>query len=146
LRYSWEVRATAGFITRLMSFTSLLQRDASRTSRRRLKKRACPSRRVPGGRLRVPDSVEAGELAIFEPSTDAIDFHADGDSEFVLGSAAPHAHDLVLGQYSVHTSAAALTTAEQRLRRSSNGCSTRGDSESPTWATWARANFSVQAA
>jgi hypothetical protein len=31
--------------------------------------------------------VEAGELAIFESSMDAIDFHADADSEFVLGSA-----------------------------------------------------------
>lgn len=68
------------------------------------------------GRLRVPENVDAGELAIFEPSTDAIDFHADGDSEFVLGSAAPQAHDLVLGQYSVHTSAATLRTAEQRLK------------------------------
>ena len=67
------------------------------------------------GRIRVPESVEAGELAIFEPSTDAIDFHAVADTEFVLGSAAPHAHDLVLGQYSVHTSAAALRSAERRL-------------------------------
>lgn len=67
------------------------------------------------GRLRVPDSVEAGELAIFEPSTDAIDFHAEADTEFVLGSAAPHAHELVLGRYSVHTSPAKLRAAEQRL-------------------------------
>lgn len=68
------------------------------------------------GRLRAPERVEAGELAIFESSTDAIDFHADADSEFVLGSAAPHRHDLVLGQYSVHTSASALRAGEQRLR------------------------------
>ena len=67
------------------------------------------------GRLRVPESVEAGELAIFEPSTEAIDVHADADTEFVLGSAAPHGHDLVLGQYSVHSSAATLRAAEQRL-------------------------------
>jgi len=67
------------------------------------------------GRLRVPERVEAGELAVFEPSTDAIDFHADGDSEFVLGSAPPHRHDLVLGPYSVHTSASALRAGEQRL-------------------------------
>jgi hypothetical protein len=59
--------------------------------------------------------VEAGELVIFEPSHDAIDFHAEVDTEFVLGSAAPHAHDLVLGPYSVHTSPAALRTAERRL-------------------------------
>jgi redox-sensitive bicupin YhaK (pirin superfamily) len=67
------------------------------------------------GRLRVPETVEAGELAIFEPSHDAIDFHAEADTEFVLGSAAPHAHNLVLGQYSVHSSHAALRAAERRL-------------------------------
>jgi redox-sensitive bicupin YhaK (pirin superfamily) len=71
---------------------------------------------VSTGRLRVPERVEPGELAIFELSTDAIDFHADSDSDFVLGSAAPHAHDLVLGPYSVHTSAATLRAGEQRLR------------------------------
>jgi hypothetical protein len=59
--------------------------------------------------------VEAGELAILEPSNDAIDFYAEADSEFVLGSAAPHDHDLVLGQYSVHTSPAALSAGERRL-------------------------------
>jgi redox-sensitive bicupin YhaK (pirin superfamily) len=67
------------------------------------------------GRLLVPESVEAGELAIFESSADAIDFHADADTEFVLGSAAPHAHDLVLGQYSVHSSPAMLRAGEQRI-------------------------------
>ena len=67
------------------------------------------------GRLLVPERVEAGELAIFESSADAIDFHADADTEFVLGSAAPHAHDLVLGQYSVHSSPAMLRAGEQRI-------------------------------
>jgi redox-sensitive bicupin YhaK (pirin superfamily) len=67
------------------------------------------------GRVRVPETVEAGELAIFEPSNDAIDFHAESDTEFVLASAAPHAHDLVLGPYSVHTSPATLRAGERRL-------------------------------
>ena len=67
------------------------------------------------GRLRVPETVEAGELAIFEPSNDAIDFHAEADTEFVVGSAPPHAHDLVLGHYSVHTSPATLRAGERRL-------------------------------
>ena len=67
------------------------------------------------GRLFVPERVEAGELAVFESSADAIDFRADADTEFVLGSAAPHAHDLVLGQYSVHSSPAMLRAGEQRL-------------------------------
>jgi redox-sensitive bicupin YhaK (pirin superfamily) len=68
------------------------------------------------GRLLVPESVEAGELAIFEPSNHAIDIYAEADAEFVLGSAVPHAHDLMLGQYSVHTSAASLRAGEQRIR------------------------------
>ena len=67
------------------------------------------------GRVRVPENVHAGELAIFEPANDAIDFHAEADAEFVVGSAAPHAHDLVLGPYSVHTSPAALRAAGRRL-------------------------------
>jgi redox-sensitive bicupin YhaK (pirin superfamily) len=67
------------------------------------------------GRIRVPESVEAGELAIFEPSNDAIDVYAKTDAEFVLGSAVPHPYDLVLGRYSVHTSAATLRAGEQRI-------------------------------
>jgi redox-sensitive bicupin YhaK (pirin superfamily) len=67
------------------------------------------------GRLLVPERVEAGELAIFEPSDDAIVFHSEDDTEFVLGSAAPDPYDLVLGNYSVHTSPAALRAGEQRL-------------------------------
>src|SRR5436190_20124084 len=70
---------------------------------------------VSTGRLRVPETVDGGELAIFEPSTDAIAFQAETDSEFVVGSAAPHLHDLVLGQYSVHTSPATLRAGERRL-------------------------------
>ena len=67
------------------------------------------------GRLRVPETVDAGELAVFERSHRAIEFQADTDTEFVLGSAAPHAHPLVLGRHSVHGSSAALRAAEQRL-------------------------------
>lgn len=67
------------------------------------------------GRLLVPDIVEAGELAIFEPSNNAIDIHAKADADFVVGSAAAHPHDLVLGTYSVHTSAATLRAGEQRI-------------------------------
>ena len=59
--------------------------------------------------------MQAGELAAFEPSNEAIDFHAETDTEFVLASAASHPHDLVLGHYSVHTSPASLEAAERRL-------------------------------
>ena len=81
------------------------------------------------GRLLVPEKVEGGELAIFEPSNEAIDFSAVADTEFVLGSAAPHAYDLVLGQYSVHTSAATLQEAERRLAEIQHRLQNEGGSE-----------------
>jgi hypothetical protein len=39
------------------------------------------------------------------------------DARFVLGSAAPHPHELVLGNYSVHTSDRALRDGETEIRR-----------------------------
>jgi hypothetical protein len=44
-----------------------------------------------------------------------VEFRARTDAEFVLGSAARHPHDLVLGHYSVHTSAEALQIGEARI-------------------------------
>jgi redox-sensitive bicupin YhaK (pirin superfamily) len=70
---------------------------------------------VSAGELLVPDTVEAGELAIFEPSHNPINIYAKADADFVLGSAAVHTHDLVLGNYSVHTSAATLRAGERRI-------------------------------
>jgi len=67
------------------------------------------------GRLAVPEPVEAGELVAFETSDQAIDFHAEADTEFVLGSAVSHPYELALGYYSVHTSPASLQTGERRL-------------------------------
>ena len=54
-------------------------------------------------------------LAAFEPSSEAVEFEAMTDTEFVLGSAAPHEHDLVLGYYSVHTSPDALREGEAHI-------------------------------
>ncbi|MGY2488435.1 pirin family protein [Cupriavidus sp. CP313] len=68
------------------------------------------------GKLFTPEAVHAGELAIFDESDGFIDFHAETDTEFVLASAVKHPHDLVLGYYSVHTSAAALRAGEARIR------------------------------
>jgi redox-sensitive bicupin YhaK (pirin superfamily) len=67
------------------------------------------------GGLTAPERIDAGELVIFEVGDTAIDFHADRDSDFVLGSAVPHPHDLVLGYYSVHTSRASLAAGERRI-------------------------------
>ena len=68
------------------------------------------------GVVKTPDPVSAGELAIFSPGQQAIDFVADAKTEFVLGSAVPHPHELVTGYYSVHTSLDALAKGEQRIR------------------------------
>lgn len=69
---------------------------------------------VSTGTLYVGDTVYAGELAMFESGSDPIHFQAgvDGDVVFVLGSAVPHPHDLVMGRHSVHTSTAALRAGE----------------------------------
>jgi redox-sensitive bicupin YhaK (pirin superfamily) len=72
---------------------------------------------VSDGALQTPSRVRAGEVAIFEPSNAAIDFVAEGETRFVLGSALPHPHDLVLGNYSVHTSEAALRQGEAEIVR-----------------------------
>ena len=72
---------------------------------------------VGAGRLAVPQTVQAGELIAFEPSNEAIDFTAETDAEFVLGSAPHHPHDLVLGYYSVHTSPSSLEKGERQIAK-----------------------------
>ena len=59
----------------------------------------------------------AGEMVVFDQSTGSISFKGLEDAEFVLGSAAPHAHELVLGRYSVHTSPAALQQGEATIKQ-----------------------------
>ena len=67
------------------------------------------------GGLRLPEAAQAGELVIFNSADAAIEFRATSDAEFVVGSGAPHKHDLVLGHYSVHTSAKSLEAGEFRI-------------------------------
>ena len=67
------------------------------------------------GAVAVPGELQGGDLAAFEPSNEPVEFEARSDAEFVVGSAVPHDHDLVLGHYSVHTSATALREAEARI-------------------------------
>jgi redox-sensitive bicupin YhaK (pirin superfamily) len=67
------------------------------------------------GSLATPERVEAGELVVLEPANTAIDLLAEADTELVLGSAVNHPHELVLGNYSVHTSQPALAAAERRI-------------------------------
>jgi redox-sensitive bicupin YhaK (pirin superfamily) len=70
---------------------------------------------IGSGALSVPEELQQGELAVFEPSSKAVEFEALTDTQFVLGSAAPHEHDLVLGYYSVHTSPEALRDGEAQI-------------------------------
>jgi redox-sensitive bicupin YhaK (pirin superfamily) len=69
------------------------------------------------GHLDSPEPVAAGELAVFDESNDPLEFLSRGDTGFVLGSAIKHPHDLVLGYYSVHTSAMALERGETEIQR-----------------------------
>jgi redox-sensitive bicupin YhaK (pirin superfamily) len=81
---------------------------------------------VSPGKLRAPEPVVAGELAVFEESNGAIVIQADEASRFVLGSSAKHPHDLVLGRYSVHTSRAALAAGETEIQRIGNQMAAAG--------------------
>lgn len=69
------------------------------------------------GTLRSGDRIAGGELAIFERGESAIELVAEGETRFVLGSAPRHPHPLVLGSYSVHTSATALRRGEEEIVR-----------------------------
>jgi redox-sensitive bicupin YhaK (pirin superfamily) len=72
---------------------------------------------VANGELHAGGTVLQKEIALFEESEAALDFIAQGETEFVLGSAVKHPHPLVLGYYSVHTSAAALQRGEAGIER-----------------------------
>ncbi len=69
------------------------------------------------GLLHVDGARLQGELAVFGESEDALDFLAEGEADFILGSAVKHPHELVLGRYSVHSSEAALLQGEAEIAR-----------------------------
>jgi redox-sensitive bicupin YhaK (pirin superfamily) len=72
---------------------------------------------VSDGTIRTPEPVAAGEFVAFEESNSVVSIQAERASRFVLGSAAKHPHDLVLGRYSVHTTHAALVAGESQIQR-----------------------------
>lgn len=67
------------------------------------------------GVVQVSGEQLSRELAIFEEGEGALRFRANTPCGFLLGSAAKHAHDLVLGTHSVHTSAQALQAGVHRI-------------------------------
>jgi redox-sensitive bicupin YhaK (pirin superfamily) len=72
---------------------------------------------VSQGAVRVGEPVSAGELVIFQESGADLVIHAESAARLVLGSAIKHPHPLVLGRYSVHTSAEALHAGQQEIVR-----------------------------
>jgi redox-sensitive bicupin YhaK (pirin superfamily) len=69
------------------------------------------------GRLHVSGAVLEREIAVFAEGGDNIEVTAEGEAEFVLGSARKHAFPLITGYYSVHTSPEALFEGESGIRK-----------------------------
>jgi len=67
------------------------------------------------GALKVSRETLVREMAVFEETEGALRFDADGDTSFLLGTAAKRLAPLVLGPYSVHTSPSALTAGINRI-------------------------------
>ena len=83
---------------------------------------------VLSGQLSEPANVGAGDLAIFEESSAAVEVVARTETLFVFGSARKHPHDLVLGNYSVHTSAEALQRGELNIEQIGQSLFAKGSS------------------
>ncbi|MDR7307288.1 pirin family protein [Rhodoferax saidenbachensis] len=68
------------------------------------------------GALAEPAALRTGDLAVFDDAGGAIEFEAQTDTAFVLGSGMQHPHELFMGPYSVHTSEAALHRGQAGIR------------------------------
>jgi len=99
---------------------------------------------VDEGKLHAAEAISAGQLVVFEESGAVIDLQAEGQTSFVLGSAIKHPHPLVLGYYSVHTSAAALVTGEAEIRRIGQRLSAEGRLSRNAAIERLRNNFNTQ--
>jgi redox-sensitive bicupin YhaK (pirin superfamily) len=67
------------------------------------------------GVVATPRLVTPGEAVVFQEGEQPIEFHAETDAGFVLGSATRHPYDLVTGYYSVHTTSDALRRGEANI-------------------------------
>lgn len=72
---------------------------------------------VDRGVLSVAGERLQNELAVFNSDEGSLMFEAEQAVDFLIGSAIRHPHDLVLGYYSVHTSAEALRRGEAEIAR-----------------------------
>ena len=67
------------------------------------------------GQLHTGGTTIERELVVFAEGDDSIALTAEGEVEFVIGSARRHPYPLVTGYYSVHTSEAALAEGERTI-------------------------------
>ena len=68
------------------------------------------------GELHIQGELLKRELAVFEEGNGALHFKALSDCAFLVASAAKLPQELSLGNYSVHSSQAALAAGEQRIK------------------------------
>jgi redox-sensitive bicupin YhaK (pirin superfamily) len=89
------------------------------------------------GALVAGERLSAGELVTFQKNDAPITFEgvAPVGATFVLGSAAPHLHQLHLGAYSVHTSEKALAAGERNIRELKRRLDAAGDRRTGSGAT-----------
>jgi hypothetical protein len=71
---------------------------------------------VEGKLLANGEELQPEELVAFEHSSQSVHFEAVSDTQFILGSAVPHKHDLALGYYAVHTPPQALKVGETHIQ------------------------------
>lgn len=72
---------------------------------------------VQQGTLYVNGESVSNELAVFNEGNGTLNFHANEECKFLLGSASPYNYDLVLGNYSIHTSQQALAKGELNIKK-----------------------------
>src|SRR6185503_2048216 len=72
---------------------------------------------VSRGHLIVAGAKVGLEMVVFDEGNQPIEVTADGDVELVIASAVKHAHPLVTGSYSVHTSRKNLVIGEAGIEK-----------------------------
>jgi hypothetical protein len=78
------------------------------------------------GTLHVAGAAFRREMDVFEEGNAPVVVRAEGPTEFVFGSAVKHAHPLVCGSYSVHTSRVTLAQGEAGIDRIARSLGPRG--------------------
>lgn len=69
------------------------------------------------GQLKTSGELFEKQLVVFKSGETPVQFSADDSVGFVIGSAIPHQHELVMGSYSVHTSAQSLKQGVAEIKR-----------------------------